>query len=42
MGFKFQTTFWVLFMTLFGMNEFEAENKKNDRYTVPVVFTNTY
>lgn len=28
-------------MTLFGMNEFEAENKKNDQYAVPVVFTNT-
>ncbi|EFC88298.1 hypothetical protein NEIMUCOT_05244 [Neisseria mucosa ATCC 25996] len=41
MGFKFQTTFWILFMTLFGMDEFEAENKKNDRYAVPVVFTNT-
>ena len=25
----------------FGMNEFEAENNKNDRYAVPVVFTNT-
>jgi len=23
------------------MNEFEAKNKKNDRYAVPVVFTNT-
>ena len=28
-------------MTLFGMGEFEAENKKNDRYAVPVVLTNT-